>query len=122
MSFGRGLSVGTMGMFGGLLVNILTNPASDYSARFWIQLVPTLLAALLVVIILRAILRTFPLRASGASTHFHSQLFNHRAELRRLKDSCLSEDSSTAACIAAWRELRRSIVALESLERVGGAR
>lgn len=113
MSFGRSFTVGFLGTLGGLLVNILTNPASELAARFRLPLVPVLVASLLFVILVSAILQTLPSRRGSAPPQLQAQLVEHRAALGRLKERCLSEQLWTASCIEAWQEHQRSILALK---------
>ncbi len=100
-------------MLGGLLVNILTNPASEFAARFQLPLVPVLVATLLFVILVSAILQILPSRHGSTPPQLQAQLAEHRAALGRLKERCLSEQSWTAACIEAWQEHQQSILALK---------
>lgn len=100
-------------MLGGLLVNILTNPASEIAARFGLPLVPLLVPTLLFVILVSAILQILPSRRGSAPPQLQTQLVEHRAALGRLKERCLSEQSWTASCIEAWQEHQQSILALK---------
>jgi hypothetical protein len=113
MSFGRSLVVGFLAVLSGLLVNILTNPASELAARFRLPLVPSLVGALLFVVLISAVLQILPARVGGAPRQLQAQLAQHREALRQLRARCLSGQSWTASCIELWQEHQRSILVLK---------
>lgn len=113
MSFGRSLLAGFLGMLGGLLVNILTDPAIEAITRVHLPRVPVLLVALLVVLVLVSILQALPPQHNETPARLQALLAQHRTELKRLKDRCLNGQNWTASCIEQWQEHQRNIAALK---------